>query len=131
MEMIKPGTQIDFMKYRRLCVAVSTVLVVLSIAALFWPGPNLGIDFAGGTELQLRFNGAVTAGELREALEQAGYKQPDVVSVEGSQNEYIVRVEAVSVLPPELEERIEEGLRSAAQGQLTQFRPSPGGDKIA
>ncbi len=130
MEMIKPGRYIDFMKYRNLCVAVSTTLVLLSIASLFWPGPNFGIDFVGGTELQLRFNGAVEAGELRQALERAGYDQADVVSVEGRSDEYIVRVETVSALPETKANELEAAVESQSGGALSEFRPSPGGDKI-
>ncbi len=129
MEMIKPGRYIDFMKYRNLCVAISTALVALSIGSLFWPGPNFGIDFAGGTELQLRFNGPVDAGELREALAAAGHDQADVVSVEGRKDEYIVRVEAVSALPAHEQRQIEQKLR--AKADVREFRTSPGGDKIS
>lgn len=129
MELIKPGTHIDFMRHRKLAALLSAALVVLSIASLFWPGPNFGIDFAGGTELQLRFNGRVEAGELREALAGAGYEQSDVVSVEGRADEYIIRVEAVSALPEQEERRIEETIREKAE--LAEFHASPGGDKIS
>jgi preprotein translocase subunit SecF len=131
MEMIKPGTQIDFMKYRAGFTVVSVALVLLSLASLYWPGPNFGIDFAGGTELQLRFEGDVDAAELRAALERAGHAQSDVVSVEGRRDEYIIRVEEVSALPPAEQDRIEEGLRAAAGARVTQFDVSPGGDKIS
>ena len=131
MEIIKPGTQIDFMRYRTLCAAVSSILVVLSLVSLFFPGPNLGIDFAGGTEMQIQFTGGVSAAELRDALEATGHPGADVISVEGHPNEYMVRLEAVSALPESEAQQLEAAIRSAVDGDLTEFRASPGGDKIS
>ena len=53
MEFIKPGTYIDFMKYRGPVITVLGLMATLSLISLFYPGPNYGIDFAGGTEVQL------------------------------------------------------------------------------
>ena len=112
MEFVRPGTYIDFMRHRNAVVGVSIVLVVASIASLFVPGPNYGIDFRGGTELQLAFKGDVASGELRTKLEELGYS-PDVVAVEGSENEYIVRVREVSSLTAEQTTSVSEGVPSA------------------
>ena len=57
MEFIKPGTYIDFMKYRGPVITVLGLMATLSLVSLFYPGPNYGIDFAGGTEVQLAFRG--------------------------------------------------------------------------
>jgi preprotein translocase subunit SecF len=92
MEIIKPGTQIDFMRYRTACAVASSVLVVLSLVSLFFPGPNLGIDFAGGTEMQIQFTGDVSAAELRSALEATGHPGADVISDEAHPNEYMIRL---------------------------------------
>ncbi len=131
MEIVTPGTYIDFMKYRGPVVAVLGLLATLSLVSLFYPGPNYGIDFAGGTEFQLAFNGHTTPGELREALVDAGYARPDVISVEGKPNEYIIRVREVSSLPPEQAETIRESVTAAlGEGVLREMKVSPGGDKI-
>ena len=79
MEFIKPGTYIDFMKYRAPVMTLLGLMASLSLVSLFYPGPNYGIDFAGGTEVQLAFRGDITSGELRQALENSGYARPDVV----------------------------------------------------
>ena len=68
MEFIKPGTYIDFMKYRGPVITVLGLMATLSLVSLFYPGPNYGIDFAGGTEVQLQFLGDTTPAEVREAL---------------------------------------------------------------
>ncbi len=131
MEFIKPGTYIDFMKYRGPVMTVLGLLAVLSLVSLFYPGPNYGIDFAGGTELQLAFNGETAPGEIREALEDSGYARPDVISVEGKPNEYIIRVREVSSLPEEQIGKIREAAEAAlGEGVLREMKVSPGGDKI-
>ncbi len=132
MEIIKPGRVFDFMKYRRLAVGVSLVMMALSVLSVFWPGPNWGIDFSGGTEMHLRFRGEVDTAELRETIEELGYESPDVVAVQGRENEFIVRVREVSSLPPDIEERITEEVTGAlGDAELVALRVSPGGDKVS
>lgn len=131
MEFIKPGSYFDFMKYRGPVMTVLALMATLSLVSLFYPGPNYGIDFAGGTEVQLAFRGDTTPNEVRKALEDSGYSRPDVISVEGSPNEYIIRVQEVSSLA---EEQIDEIRRSAAallgEDTINEMKVSPGGDKI-
>ena len=131
MEFIKPGTYIDFMKYRGPVITVLALMSLLSLVSLFYPGPNYGIDFAGGTEVQLAFNAETSPNEVRRALEDAGYSRPDVISVEGSPNEYIIRVQEVSSLPEDQVEKI-RAAAAAALGEdvLQEMKVSPGGDKI-
>jgi preprotein translocase subunit SecF len=69
MELIKPGSYFDFMKYRGPVVTVLALMATLSLVSLFYPGPNYGIDFAGGTEVQLAFRGDTTPNEVRTALQ--------------------------------------------------------------
>lgn len=132
MELIKPGILIDFMRYRRTAVIGSLIAVAVSFfAILVYPGPKLGIDFAGGTEVQLAFKGDVDAAELRETLLELGYDQPSVINVEGSPNEYMIRLSEVSPLSEEQQAAIRERLTAEVTAeQLTHFKFSPGGDKI-
>lgn len=132
MEFVKPGTYIDFMRYRRPVILVSVLLVLGSLASVFYPGPNYGIDFRGGTELQLQFTGRTTSGEIRQALESLGYERPDVVAVEDSPNEFMIRVREVSSLPEGQVARIEEAVRGAlGDVEMNEMKVSPGGDKIS
>jgi len=131
MEFIKPGIYIDFMKYRAPVVSFLGLLATLSLVSLFYPGPNYGIDFAGGTEIQLQFKGDTAPGELRSALEEAGYSRPDVISVEGVENEFIIRVREVSSLPADQVDEIRASLDSIlGEGVVREMKVSPGGDKI-
>ncbi len=132
MEFIKPGRVFDFMKYRTPAVAFSTIVVLASIASLFWPGPNLGIDFAGGTEVQLQFQGDVNTAELRGIIEELGYQSPDVIAIQGHANQYLVRVREVSALPAGVtEESITAAVDEAIEPAVVSARVSPGGDKVS
>jgi len=131
MEFIKPGTYIDFMKYRGPVITVLGLMATLSLVSLFYPGPNYGIDFAGGTEVQLAFEGDTSPAEVRTALEEVGYSRPDVISVEGEPNQYIIRVREVSSLPEDQVDKIRASVEGLlGEGVLQEMKVSPGGDKI-
>ncbi len=132
MEFFKPGMTIDFLRHRRITSVGSLVLALASLVALFVPGPNFGIDFKGGTELEIEFDGGVTSGELRAAVSSLGYDQPEVIGVQGAPNRYIVRIQEVSSLPEAEIAKIEASLTSSlGDTGIDQFRVSPGGDKIS
>ena len=69
-EIIPPGTKIDFIGKRHLAAGLSIALLLAAAAAIPINGIRLGIDFAGGTEIQLEFAPGVPASEgaIREVL---------------------------------------------------------------
>lgn len=70
---ILTNTRIDFMRYRKQWIAVSAVLVALSLFAIFVRGDlNLGIDFAGGTQLTMKFDQQPEVDRLRRLFLSAG-----------------------------------------------------------
>jgi preprotein translocase subunit SecF len=72
MEIIKSATKIDFMGKRTAAFIISTILIIAGIVSLIvHGGPNYGIDFAGGTVIQVRFSQPVSPGEIRESLKDA------------------------------------------------------------
>ena len=93
-EIVPHGTRIDFIGRWRLAVALSVGLIVLSLVAIPWRGFRLGIDFAGGTEVQILFAEGVDVSEapIRDALAGLGVEGLSVVRFgpEGV-GEYLVR----------------------------------------
>jgi preprotein translocase subunit SecF len=86
-------THIDFMKYRRIWIAASVVLLVVSVLAVFVHGKlNVGVDFAGGTQLTLKFRQQPEVDEIRSVLLQAGFDdvQMQRFGEEGA-NEVLIR----------------------------------------
>jgi len=132
MEFFKPGLTVDFLKYRSTFGMASLVLAIASFISIFVPGPNFGIDFKGGTELELEFGGTVTSGELRAAVSSLGYDKPDVIEVLGAPHRFIIRIQEVSSLPEKEQAHIEQGLKAALGAtEIDEFKVSPGGDKIS
>ncbi len=73
--------RIEFMKYRRRWVVVSALLLALSIVTIFAQGKlNLGIDFAGGTQLTLKFRNQPDIERLRRVLEGTGLGEVSIQS---------------------------------------------------
>ncbi len=60
------------MKFRYYAYGVSLLLVGLSVFLLFWKGLNLGLDFKGGSLLEVKFERNVSLGEVRKAMESVG-----------------------------------------------------------
>src|SRR5437868_13521144 len=102
-DLIKPGTTHDFVKYRRIAVTVSLVVnALVLLGVLVWPGLNYGVDFAGGTELQVHFKQPVEAGDLRDQIEKLGFGEPTVQEYgKKEDHQFLIRVERIALLTPD------------------------------
>jgi preprotein translocase subunit SecF len=134
MELIKPGTNINFLGRQKMFFGISAVAVSISIIAFATVGLNLGIDFTGGTEVQLSFNKDVGAAEVRAAVTKSGFLNPEVQNFEaGDKVTYLVRIrEQVTLIAggkaAELQAAIEA--EKDAFGPLKGFEAADSGDRI-
>jgi preprotein translocase subunit SecF len=111
MELIKPGTNIPFTRYRKIAVILSTAVNLAVLIALVVKGPNLGVDFAGGTMVQLKFQQKVAIPDVRRALETTGLGTAVIQDFgEPGANEYLIRLEKTSVEIGSAGERIKKAL---------------------
>lgn len=131
-ELIKPGTNHDFVKYRGIAVTISLILNALVLfGVLVWPKLNYGVDFAGGTELQIQFKKHVDAGELRDTVSKLGFGEPTVQEYGNKdENQFLVRVERIALLTPAKAQGIKADVQKALPS-LVGFRFDPEtGDKV-
>lgn len=91
---IPDGTKIDFMKMSRTAIVVSIVLTVLAIGTAYFKGFNLGIDFVGGSaiEVQHTTEGEADPARVRELLEPLGLGEVQVQSF-GTPQDLLVRIQ--------------------------------------
>lgn len=93
MELIKPGTRIDFMGKRRKAIFMSVALIVISIGSLIYhKGPNWGVEFTGGTEIHIKLAKDLSIKDIKNTLDATGYP-PEVVQQLGlsGDREYLIR----------------------------------------
>lgn len=96
MEWIKPGTQIDFMGKKERCILASGLLILAGLVSLvFKGGPRYGIDFTGGTLVQIKLQKAVPLGEIRKGLKDIGLGD-SLIQQFGEPDEVLIRFSSTS-----------------------------------
>jgi len=111
MRLIKEKTSIDFLSptRRKLALAISAILVIVSIASIATRGLEFGIDFTGGILLEVGFEQSADLEAIRSNLASAGFDDAQVMYF-GADNDVLVR------LPPQDGEAIE--IREKLQATL-------------
>ncbi|MEJ7555693.1 MAG: protein translocase subunit SecF [Aquificaceae bacterium] len=92
---------IPFMSFRYYAYGVSLLLVLLSLLSLFYRGLNLGLDFTGGSVIEVKFEKPVKVGEVRKLLEDVGYSHFQVQDT--AQGTVIVKLRLGDPTQPALE----------------------------
>ncbi|KTD67170.1 MULTISPECIES: protein translocase subunit SecF [Legionella] len=80
MEFFNPNSNVDFMGARRWTAIFSILIFVVSIGALAIHGLKWGLDFTGGTQIEVSYSTAADLPLIRESLSKAGFKEAQVVS---------------------------------------------------
>lgn len=112
MQLIKPDVNVDFVGKRKLAFIVSSVLILIGLLSLLINGgPNYGIDFAGGTLVQVQFAESTDAAAIKAALEGLDLGSPVVQQFGDDENEFLIRAEQSSSelkgLALEIQQRLE------------------------
>jgi preprotein translocase subunit SecF len=97
MEIFKIKKDIPFMSYGRLTTAISLITFLLSVFFLAHRGLNLGVDFTGGTMMEVSYPQAADIGKIRKAVDSVGLKDATVQNF-GTSRDVLIRLP----LKPEL-----------------------------
>ena len=131
MQFFKNTTNFDFMGKRNIMLVVSGVVVLVSLLLTLIVGPKYGIDFAGGTEIQVEFKQNVGPSEVRKALSELGYPGSEVVSFGAQESEYLLRLKTISPVTADLEKSSRAAFEQQFQdAKVSKFAFSPGGEKL-
>ncbi|MGD8587603.1 MAG: protein translocase subunit SecF [Chromatiales bacterium] len=95
MEFFKKTTHIDFLSKRKYAFVFSAALILISLVSLVTRGLNLGIDFTGGTLVEVGFKQTVELANVRSALEQAGFKDATAQHF-GTSKDVLVRLAPIA-----------------------------------
>ena len=123
MQLIKSDINIDFLGKQKIAYAFSLILIIVSIGSLIiHKGPNYGIDFVGGTLVQIKFSQKVAVSDIRNGLSDIGLKD---TSVQGfgqiEDNEYLIRTSSSETMADNLAQVISKGIE-VTTGTLPEIR---------
>jgi preprotein translocase subunit SecF len=114
MEVFKKQTQINFLGKRNLAFVFSGVILLISIVSLATRGLNFGLDFTGGTLIELGYQQPVELAEVRHSLENAGFKDA-VVQHFGTVHDVMIRLAPQEgIESKDLSTKVIESLKSSS-----------------
>ena len=82
---------INFMRFRKIAITISLILFVGSIGSIFMKGLSLGLDFSGGTLVEIQYEDSADLQEIREVLSENGYEDFQVVNF-GSSLDVLIKI---------------------------------------
>jgi preprotein translocase subunit SecF len=106
----------NFIKRKRIWFIISAVVILAGFAGYFIQGGfNFGIDFLGGTLIEVEFDRDVSSGEIREVLNENGYRNP-IIQQTDPPDKYIIRIKPEEIgksISPDEKNRILDVLDKA------------------
>lgn len=132
LEIIKPGINIDFVGIRRYAYAFSLTLILIGIVSLIYHGgPRYGIDFAGGTIVQVKFDHKVPIDKIKNGLDTMGINQAAVQRFgEAANHEYLIRTAKSLTTNAGFSDRVSSALEKATGEKVNIRRVEMVGPKV-
>lgn len=116
MQIIKGKTNIDFIGKRKIAIFVSSVINIAIILGIAIFGFNFGVDFAGGTVVEVKFKAPITAEQVREGAVKGGLHEPTVQGIGAAdENSFILRMGGVTQLTEQSEQAAEAAIRGLGE----------------
>jgi preprotein translocase subunit SecF len=132
MQFIKPDINIDFIGKSKIAFLISSLLILISIGSLiFHKGPKYGIDFSGGTLIQVKFQNPETVPAIKTGLAQLDLKNSSVQQFgDPQEHEYLIRTDRSGVTSRDFSEKLQNTLESATKNAVEIRRIEMVGPKV-
>jgi len=85
----------DFIKTKRIAYIISVIIILVGLISIIFQGFNFGIDFAGGSLIQINFNETISTAEVRRVLNDFNLGKSTIQNLSG--NEFVIRTEKVDI----------------------------------
>jgi len=131
-DIVPHGTKFDFVGKRHIAVVLS---LIVNLAVILWSLPaihglNFGVDFAGGTEMEVRFAKDVDPGAIRKAVEDLGFKDASVQTYGPAvEHSFLIRVGRIALMSEEDVKRVVDAVQARFPVETWSFN-AESGDKI-
>ena len=110
-----PDRIIPFMRYRKVAAILSIALLVLSLASLAFKGLNFGLDFTGGTLVELHYEEPANLETIRESLAAKNFPSAVVVNF-GSDRDVLIRMQTTD---PKMGDKVYDYLEAQTKQDIT------------
>jgi preprotein translocase subunit SecF len=117
MQLIKQSLNIDFLGKRKLALIISAVLITVSLASLMTRGLNLGIDFTGGTLVEIGYSQPVELQPIRDALAQNQFNDA-IVQHFGTARDVMIRLPSQAVANSEVSNQVLQALANTGNPEM-------------
>lgn len=131
MEFFNPSSNVDFMGARRWTALFSALIFVVSIGALLFNGLKWGLDFTGGTQVEVSFPQAADLTVIREELYKVGFKEAQVISYGTSKDALISIAPRADMDQSVLVDKVMSVLPAGAIKQRVDFVGPQVGEELA
>ena len=130
-DIIPHNTKFDFVGKRHIAVTLSLLANAAVILWAIFHGLNFGVDFAGGTEMEVKFEQTVDPGAIRKGVEDLGFTDASVQTYgPESEHTYLIRVGRIALMSQEDVNRVVQAVQAKFPVQGQPHFNADAGDKI-
>ncbi|HJY82640.1 MAG TPA: protein translocase subunit SecF [Candidatus Binatia bacterium] len=123
MELIKPGTNFDFIRFFKWAFTFSLILILIGLGSFWYRGGlNYGVDFAGGIVVHVKFTQPTSIADIRQALEATNIANVTVQDFGQGGNEFLIRMPLTESGTTELSNQVQKGLNAKFGEQAFEVR---------